>query len=110
MIQLDALQGQYFKMTQWVNPAEKCIVTDSRNWYTETRSVNNAAGIVHPQPETAAIGYDPAASHQLDRWRHSRRRGGKNLQSMNMLFFDRDVAEIAGITQAVKANRGEFSP
>ena len=100
--------GSYFKMTQWVNPGEKVIIADCRSWFMETRSVASLAGITHPNPETAAIGYDGAASHQFDRWRHSKRRGGKNPVSMNMLFCDGHVGEITDITEAFKAVRGHF--
>ena len=108
MIELDNIQGNYFRMTQWVNPAEKVIIADSRSWFMETRSPTSLAAIVHPQPETAAIGYDSLATHQLDRWRHSRRRGGKNPQSMNMLFCDGHVAEVGNIEEAFRAIRGHF--
>jgi prepilin-type N-terminal cleavage/methylation domain-containing protein/prepilin-type processing-associated H-X9-DG protein len=100
-------QGQYFKMTQWARPGTKCIISDSRSWFAETRSVASAAAIVEPTP-IGAMGYDGAASHQFDMWRHSRRRGGKNPMSLNMLFVDGHVAEISDVTEAFKAMRGHF--
>ena len=103
-------QGHYYKMTGWVHPAEKVIIADSRSWFMETRSVASAAAIVHPaNPSlTAAVGYDGGASHQFDRWRHSKSRGGKNPLSMNMLFVDGHVADITGIEEAFTAVRGHF--
>jgi prepilin-type N-terminal cleavage/methylation domain-containing protein/prepilin-type processing-associated H-X9-DG protein len=101
-------QGKYFKMTQWVGGAEKAIITDSRSWFNETRSVANLAGVVHPNPEAAHVGYDGAASHQLDRWRHSKRRGGKQPYSMNFLFCDGHGHEVTSIEEAFTAIRGHF--
>jgi prepilin-type N-terminal cleavage/methylation domain-containing protein/prepilin-type processing-associated H-X9-DG protein len=100
-------QGHYYRMTGWVHPAEKCIIGDSRSWFMETRSVANVAGIVDPTPP-GALGYDGAASHQFDKWRHSKARGGKNPMSRNMLFCDGHVAEIMSIEDAFRAVRGHF--
>ncbi len=101
------VEGIYYKMTGWVNPAEKCIIADSRSWFMETRSVNDEASIVDPQP-AGALGYDGNASHQFDKWRHSKKRGGKNPISMNFLFCDGHVAEVTSIVDAFTAIRGHF--
>ena len=103
-------EGQYYKMTGWARPAEKAIITDSKSWFNETRSVANVGAIVHPSipSETSAVGYDPNASHQFDRWRHSKKRGGKNPVSMNFLYCDGHVGEVMSIEEAFKATRGHF--
>jgi prepilin-type processing-associated H-X9-DG protein len=101
------VQGQYYKMTQWVNPATKSIIADSRSWTMETRSVASLAAIVDPTP-AGAMGYDGAASHQFDKWRHSKSRSAKSPVAMNMLFVDGHVAEITDIKDAFKAVRGHF--
>jgi prepilin-type N-terminal cleavage/methylation domain-containing protein/prepilin-type processing-associated H-X9-DG protein len=104
------IQGKYYKMNQWVNPAEKIIIADSRSWIMETRSVASVAAIVHPKTnsEFAAIGYDGGASHQFDRWRHSKKRGLKQPYSMNGLFCDGHVSELGGIEEMFRAIRGHF--
>ena len=55
-----------------------------------------------------AIGYDSAASHQFDKWRHSSKRGKKNPVSFNMLFCDGHVGEIQSIEDGFKSMRLKF--
>ena len=100
-------QGKYFKQSGWLRPAQKGIIGDSRSWFMETRSVTNKASIVDPTPP-GAMGYDSAASHQFDKWRHSPKRGGKNPVSFNMLFCDGHVGEITSIEDAFRSMRLKF--
>ena len=100
-------QGRYFKQSGWRRPAQKGIIGDGRSWFLETRSVADKASIVDPTP-VGAMGYDSAASHQFDKWRHASKRGKKNPVSFNMLFCDGHVGEITSIEDAFRSMRLKF--
>jgi prepilin-type N-terminal cleavage/methylation domain-containing protein/prepilin-type processing-associated H-X9-DG protein len=100
-------QGKYFKQSGWLRPAQKGIIGDCRAWFMETRSVADKASIVDPTPP-GAIGYDSAASHQFDKWRHASKRGKKNPVSFNMLFCDGHVGEIISIEDGFRSMRLKF--
>jgi prepilin-type processing-associated H-X9-DG protein len=107
IIQLNTLRGRYYKQTEWTRPALKGLISDSKNWYNETRNVASEAAIVDPVA-VGPVGYDSAASHQFDKWRHSPKRGKKNPVNFNMLYCDGHVATITDIKEGFRAMRMKF--
>jgi prepilin-type N-terminal cleavage/methylation domain-containing protein len=104
-IDLSGTEGQYFKKNQWLQASEHGIISDSRSWFLETRSVASESAIVAPTG-TGAMGYDAAASDQFDRYRHGSRQKKRVL--WNMLYCDGHAGAITSVVEGYMAIRMHF--
>jgi prepilin-type processing-associated H-X9-DG protein len=97
------LNGRFYKRNHWLQPAEHGIIADSKSWFLEVRSPGTAPNTaVPPQPKKGAMGYDPNAIDQFDRYRHGKR---PDRIAFNILYCDGHVASVSDVKQGYIAMR-----